>query len=423
MPLVKNENFSDYDNYLTDENPTTSAQAQDFFKNQATLLKAVIDANFWQPSTNYKFGDVVRSDSMPRNAEAMCISANGGVSSNVEPSWGDVGGFEIADGTCYWKLRYSHWSSDIATEEEAKKGENNEVAMTPLRTKQFVGEVVSDNYFPLSGGTVTGIVESTTNYFPFVHTKKDINKSFRMGLNADNSASGIYITDNNKSESIWRLLFNENTGVFKLGAVTSPTEGYVLEGRPTGGLYWNNEVVGGFLSMETGADFNSFTESGLYYSSYANRPNNPIGASINGFLVVKSQGGNSGYCTQTFYQTGEAGSQRLQIYYRKMSGGVWSKWGKDLVTEAELESTGNSAGYVQLNNGLKIQWGSLGAGNDAYSHTITYPVPFSGWHTYAIVASERSEHTRSLAVDKQGTTYSIVYCSAQDNIEWIAIGF
>ena len=41
MAIPKNKNFSDYDNYQTDSNPTTAAQAQDFFRNQAELLKAV----------------------------------------------------------------------------------------------------------------------------------------------------------------------------------------------------------------------------------------------------------------------------------------------------------------------------------------------------------------------------------------------
>ena len=30
MAIPKNKNFSDYDNYLTDANPTTAAQAQDY---------------------------------------------------------------------------------------------------------------------------------------------------------------------------------------------------------------------------------------------------------------------------------------------------------------------------------------------------------------------------------------------------------
>lgn len=105
MALPGNKNFSDYDNYVTDTNPTTSAQAQDYFRNQAELLKAVIDCDFWQPETVYQPGDVVKSDSMPNGTEAVMVATKASVTSNVEPQWGEVGGAIISDGACFWKLR------------------------------------------------------------------------------------------------------------------------------------------------------------------------------------------------------------------------------------------------------------------------------------------------------------------------------
>lgn len=103
MAIPKNKNFSDYDNYLTDKDPTTAAQAQDYFKNQAELLKAVVDSGCWQPETNYAFGDVVYSPSFPKNAEAVCMKA--GKSSTAEPAWNGIGQ-STADGTVLWQLRY-----------------------------------------------------------------------------------------------------------------------------------------------------------------------------------------------------------------------------------------------------------------------------------------------------------------------------
>ena len=115
MALPKKYDFNDYDNYLTDPNPTTSAEAQDYFRNMDMLVGALIDAFLWQPETNYKNGDVVKSPSMPNGAEAVCVAENGGKSSNVEPQWGNVGGVNVADGTCFWKLRWGHWSKENAT--------------------------------------------------------------------------------------------------------------------------------------------------------------------------------------------------------------------------------------------------------------------------------------------------------------------
>lgn len=107
MALPKKYNFNDYDNYITEPNPTTSAEAQSYFRNADSLVGALVDAFLWQPETNYANGDVVKSSSMPNGAEAVCVSTNGGKSSNVEPQWGSVGGENIADGTCFWKLRYN----------------------------------------------------------------------------------------------------------------------------------------------------------------------------------------------------------------------------------------------------------------------------------------------------------------------------
>ena len=138
MALPGNKDFNEYDNYLSDPNPTTSAQAQDYFRNQAELLKAVIDCDFWQPETVYQPGDVVCSDSMPNGTEAVMVATKASVTSNVEPQWGAVGGANISDGACFWKLRWQHWSKDIATQKQAEAGTDNTKVMTPLRTAQEI---------------------------------------------------------------------------------------------------------------------------------------------------------------------------------------------------------------------------------------------------------------------------------------------
>jgi hypothetical protein len=112
MSLPKVKDFSDYDNYVTDPNYTTSAQAQEYFKNQGELLKAVILSSFWQPSTTYTKGAVVETPSMPKGTEAVCVSASG-KSSTAEPEWGSVGGANIADGTVFWQLRVKNTGVDF----------------------------------------------------------------------------------------------------------------------------------------------------------------------------------------------------------------------------------------------------------------------------------------------------------------------
>ena len=136
MSIPKNKNFSDYDNYKNESNPTTAAQGQEFFRNQADLLKAVVDSGYWQPETNYALGDVVLSPAFSKSAEAVCTKA--GKSSLSEPSWGAIGGGNITDGTVVWQLRHKRWEQDVATQAEAEAGTDNTKPMTPLRTKQAV---------------------------------------------------------------------------------------------------------------------------------------------------------------------------------------------------------------------------------------------------------------------------------------------
>lgn len=106
MAIPKKLDFSDYDNFITEPNYTTSAEAQDYFRNMDELLEALVDCGLWQPQTNYPNGYVVVSPNMPNGTEAVCVAKNGGVSSNVEPQWGSVGGGNVSDGTCFWHLRY-----------------------------------------------------------------------------------------------------------------------------------------------------------------------------------------------------------------------------------------------------------------------------------------------------------------------------
>ena len=130
MTLPKKYDFNDYDNYLTDPNPTTSAEAQDYFRNMDMLVTAMVDAFLWQPKTNYANGDVVKSPSMPNGAEAVCVAENGGKSSNVEPQWGNVGGENIADGTCFWKLRVTGTVTRVNGIKPNANGEVDIPAMT-----------------------------------------------------------------------------------------------------------------------------------------------------------------------------------------------------------------------------------------------------------------------------------------------------
>ena len=139
MSLPLKLNFSDYDNFLTEPNYTTSAEAQDYFRNMDMLVEALIAVGLWQPETNYPNGHVVFSPNMPNGTEAVCVATTGGKSSNTEPSWGEVGGDNISDGTCFWKLRWKHWSKDKDANAVATVRNNLETNIRSYRTLAEAG--------------------------------------------------------------------------------------------------------------------------------------------------------------------------------------------------------------------------------------------------------------------------------------------
>lgn len=134
MSLPKCKDFTDYNKYPGEENPTTDAQMQEYMDNQNQLMKAA-SAMMWQPSSEYDVGDIVVSPAMPANTEAVCVTA-GMTDSVLEPSW--TTGNNIPDGSCFWKLRYVHYTSFLATEEDAVAGTDTEKIMTPATSKYAI---------------------------------------------------------------------------------------------------------------------------------------------------------------------------------------------------------------------------------------------------------------------------------------------
>lgn len=100
--LPKIKDFSDYNKYVTDEDYTTSAQAQEFFENQNLCLVGVV-ASYWQPQTSYAFGDIIFSPGLPKNAQAMCVHA--GITSSTEQTYGGIGSL-VVDGTVQWQIQH-----------------------------------------------------------------------------------------------------------------------------------------------------------------------------------------------------------------------------------------------------------------------------------------------------------------------------
>lgn len=101
MSLPKIKDFTDFNHYPSDPQPTTDADMQDYMQNQNDILNA-LTKRLWQPQTEYKLGDIVASDTMADGLVAVCTIS--GVTSDIEPEWG-VNEATVIDNSCTWIMR------------------------------------------------------------------------------------------------------------------------------------------------------------------------------------------------------------------------------------------------------------------------------------------------------------------------------
>lgn len=197
MSLPKCMDFTDYNRYPGEDDPTTDAQMQDFMLNQNLLVKAVA-AKMWQPSTEYAVGEVITSPSMPAGTEAVCTGA-GTSGTALEPEW--TMNTSIPDGSCFWQLRYVHYTESLATDDEAIAGEDGEKVVTPSAMKAAIDAILAE----LDVG-VTSVNGSTG----------DVNiKDYVSNI----EVSGKTITVTFKDGTI-KTLTTQDTGITLLSSIT-----------------------------------------------------------------------------------------------------------------------------------------------------------------------------------------------------------
>lgn len=126
MSLPKIKDFTDFNHYPSDPQPTTDADMQDYMQNQNDILTA-LTKRLWQPQTEYKLGDIVASDAMADGLVAVCTIS--GVTSDIEPEWG-VNEATVIDNSCTWIMRPAYCyglatDGDIDTAYEGGSVENS----------------------------------------------------------------------------------------------------------------------------------------------------------------------------------------------------------------------------------------------------------------------------------------------------------
>lgn len=148
--------YANFDNYPSEENPTTNAGFINYARNQNKLVGALTGALLWQPNTNFIAGKIIISPNMPEGMEAVALT--GGVTGTAEPAW-ESGTEEYQDSGVKWKLRYKHWSKSVEKIADLTTG-----AINRLPNKAYaVGNVVyTDSNLSVALKCVTAGTTSNT---------------------------------------------------------------------------------------------------------------------------------------------------------------------------------------------------------------------------------------------------------------------
>ena len=255
MSLPKILDFSNYNRYPGDSNPTTDADMQDYFSNQNELAKALTD-RLWQPETQYKVGDLVASPSMPPGLVAVCVIA--GATSNVEPTW-TGNETTVVDNYCTWEMRLAY-SYALATDTDVQNAHDGRSAeashllnignvskIFALVQSKITALFGRDNVLPKEYGG-TGVSAASTDAL-----LKALIGSGSIG----SSSQPIYYKDGKLYAGGYKFRLNHNTTDDKIPVFSNGVLDYILKSELAnattgGGIVAANLAQNGYVKFSNG---------------------------------------------------------------------------------------------------------------------------------------------------------------------------
>lgn len=151
-------------NYPDADNPsygTTEQQFQEWLKNQNSVLSDVVKATIWQPSAEYRTGQIIGSPNLIPNVVAKVTTA--GITGTSEPLWSSVGvGETISDGSVTYVLVPQ--TLETASKDDVDTGTEQYKVITPA----VMADLLKDIYkqAKLDAHPVGSIYESTDSTSP-----------------------------------------------------------------------------------------------------------------------------------------------------------------------------------------------------------------------------------------------------------------
>lgn len=255
MSLPKILDFSNYNRYPGDDNPTTDADMQDYLSNQNELAKALTD-RLWQPETQYKVGDIVASPSMPPGLVAVCVIA--GATSDVEPAW-TGNETTVVDNHCTWEMRLAY-SYALATNDDVQNAHDGQSAeathllnignvskIFELVKSKFTALFGTDNVLSKEYGGTGVSVASTDALF------KALIGSGSIG----SSSQPIYYKDGKLYAGGYTFRLNHNTTDDKIPVFANGMLDYILKSELAnattgGGIIAANLAQNGYVKFANG---------------------------------------------------------------------------------------------------------------------------------------------------------------------------
>lgn len=294
--------YADFNNYPSEENPTTNADFIDYANNQNILLGALVAAVLWQPNTNFIAGKIIISPNMPEGMEAVALT--GGVTGTAEPAW-ESGTEEYQDSGVKWKLRYKHWSKD-----------GYAMADYPLRNKEYsLNAIVACPYhaeFVLkctqAGTTSTSSLDTTSATLGKIYTDGGVKWEVIKGVwEAATQAEAKAGLDNNKGMTPLRT--KETIDAQR------PIKSYTADELWSMGFQTNGTWLDLFSVMEAPSE-------AMFMVSLAARPN--LNLPVGGTVRMRIEKHDTDVAVVRIYPSGSA----IQQYIAKINSTGLGGWAK-----------------------------------------------------------------------------------------------
>lgn len=162
MKIQKLLKFNDgYDQWDGSTKPTTYGDMYKFFENQNNVLYELA-VGVWQPTTNYKVGDVVRCQKLG-GYFSRCVAA--GTSSDEEPTWNPEG--ITQDASCKWSVHKPVMTDMIADYVKSVTESNGKVTVTKGGGESTIINLI-DTFYPVGSVYISANPNKTKADFPFM---------------------------------------------------------------------------------------------------------------------------------------------------------------------------------------------------------------------------------------------------------------